>query len=206
MGESWTSSIDKAQPHMHWSFKKVWSKYTTLPGSIWIWMSCVMKLNVTIWQQAGQLKVERRHCHMALWSPQREKDYSTVNEKLARLYVNCYSAWTTLSLYITYSLAPRPSPRWFIKIDCGTILVTSNLLGSWKHNGRTWSESETLFWGQLCFRKRGVINNLENIVPVSEIFYDHEWLEGRECTSGHYKKLTNSWYSSYRLVFALTQR
>ena len=42
------------------------------------------------------------------------------------------------------------------------------------------------------FRKtESVIDNLVHWAQL-RIFYDHEWLEGRECTSGHYKKLTNS--------------
>ena len=54
-----------------------------------------------------------------------------------------------------------------------------------------------------AFMKRSVIDNLEHCT-VWEILYDHEGLEGWECTGDHYKKLTNPWYRFCRLVFALT--
>jgi len=42
-----------------------------------------------------------------------------------------------------------------------------------------------------AFRKRdGAIDNLEHCAQFEKyVLYDHEWLEGREYTGDHYKKL-----------------
>jgi len=53
-----------------------------------------------------------------------------------------------------------------------------------------------------AFRKReGVI---ERCAQFEKYIYDHKWLEGREYTGDPYKKLTNPWHRSCRLIFALT--